>query len=342
MKIFAALLLSFAMVVAAQNHKPLSIDQFPNADPTSVSPLISVTELPTNSAPAPAQSMDGLPSQKLGPGDLIAFSVSDCPDLTRSFRVNSAGYLKLPLLKEPIAATGRDPQEIEEDVQRALIKDEILVQPVVSAQVLEYRSKPVSVMGAVKKPITFQAVGSVTLLDAIARAEGLTSDHGAEVLVSRPRAAGATGPALIERISFNGLMVEADPALNITLVGGEEIRVPPAGKVYMVGNVKKPGIYPIQQGDETTVFEMVAMSEGLLPYARKQAFIYRREGGKGARNEIPVELAKIMDRKGPDVALQANDILYIPDNKGQRLTNTIIERIVGFGTATGTGILVWH
>ena len=40
--------------------------------------------------------------------------------------------------------------------------------------------------------------------------------------------------------------------------------------------------------------------------------------------------------------LQANDILYIPDNKGQRLTNTIIERIVGFGTATGTGILVWH
>jgi polysaccharide export outer membrane protein len=340
MKIFATLLLSFAFLVAAQNPRPLTVDQFPNSDPLAVAPLVNVTELPTN--PVRTQTADALPSQKLGPGDLVSISVSDCPDMTRSFRVNGAGYLKLPLLKEPIFATGKEPQEIEDEVQRALIQDEILVQPVVSAAVVEYRSKPVSVMGAVKRPITFQAVGDVTLLDALAKAEGLTSDHGAEVLVSRPRAPGATGPALMERISFNGLMVEADPALNIRLVGGEEIRVPPAGKVYIVGNVKKPGIYPIQQGNETTVFEMVAMSEGLLPYARKQAFIYRRESGKEGRNEIPVELAKIMDRKGIDVTLQANDILYIPDNKGQRLTNTIIERIVGFGTATGTGILVWH
>jgi polysaccharide export outer membrane protein len=140
----------------------------------------------------------------------------------------------------------------------------------------------------------------------------------------------------------NGLIVEADPSLNIRLVGGEEVRVPPAGKVYVVGNVKKPGVYPIQEGNDTTVFTMVAMSEGLQPYANKQAFIYRREGGKDGRNEIPVEIAKIWDRKSPDVMLQANDILYIPDAKGKRLTGQIIERIVGFGTATGTGILVWH
>jgi polysaccharide export outer membrane protein len=340
MKIFAILLLSFACTLAAQTKRPLTVDQFPNADPSSIAPLVNVTELPTTSIPT--QTAEVLPSQKLGPGDLISISVSDCPDLTKSFRVNAGGFLKLPLLKEPILAAGKEPQEIEDEVTRALIKDEILVQPVVSAAVLEYRSVPVSVMGAVKRPITFQAVGSITLLDALARAEGLTEDHGAEVLVSHPRAPGATGPALVQRISFNGLMVEADPALNIRLVGGEEIRVPNAGKVYVVGNVKKPGIYPIQQGNDSTVFEMIAMSEGLMPYAKKQAYIYRREGGKEGRNEIQVELAKIMDRKGIDVALQANDILYIPDNKGQRLTNTIIEHIVGFGTATGTGILVWH
>jgi polysaccharide export outer membrane protein len=340
MKIFATLLLSFAFVLAAQTKRPLTIDQFPNADPSSLAPLVNVSELPTTSIPN--QTAEVLPSQKLGPGDLVSISVSDCPDLTKNFRVNASGFLKLPLLKEPILAAGKEPQEIEDEVQRALIKDEILVQPVVSAAVLEYRSVPVSVMGAVKRPITFQAVGSVTLLDALARAEGLTADHGAEVLISHPRAPGATGPALVQRISFNGLMVEADPALNIRLVGGEEIRVPQAGKVYVVGNVRKPGIYPIQEGSESTVFEMIAMSEGLTPYAKKQAYIYRRESGKDGRNEIQVELAKIMDRKGIDVALQANDILYIPDNKGQRLTNTIIERIVGFGTATGTGILVWH
>jgi hypothetical protein len=88
--------------------------------------------------------------------------------------------------------------------------------------------------------------------------------------------------------------------------------------------------------------KIISMSEGLQPYYAKVAFIYRREGGKNQQDEIPVQLGKIMDRKSPDVQLQANDILYIPDNKGRRLTAQTIDRIIGFGTATGTGLLVWH
>ncbi len=341
MRFFAALLLSFALTsTAQQTTKRLSVDQFPNSDPAAVSPLINVTEIPTNRAQV--QPGETLPSQRLGPGDLLSLSVSDCPDLTKSFRVNQAGFLKLPLLKDPILAAGKQPEEIEDEVQRALIRDEILVQPVVSIAVLEYRSVPVSVMGAVKKPITFQAVGNVTLLDALARAEGLTQEAGPEVLVTTPRPAGETGPALVQRISVNGLMIEADPALNIRLHGGEEIRVPTAGKVYVVGSVKKPGVYPLQEGNDSTVLTMLAMAEGQLAYIKSVAYVYRREGGKGGRDEIPVELKKILDRKSPDFQLMANDILYIPDNRSQRLTNTIIDRIVGFGTATGTGILVWH
>ena len=57
---------------------------------------------------------DALPSQKLGPGDLLSLSVSDCPELTRSFRINPQGQLKLQLLKEPISAAGKEPGEIEE------------------------------------------------------------------------------------------------------------------------------------------------------------------------------------------------------------------------------------
>jgi polysaccharide biosynthesis/export protein len=343
----AILLLSFASFLAAQTSRPLSVDQFPNADPAAVSPLVNVTP----QIPIVSQAGDALPVQKIGPGDLISISVSDCPDLTRNFRVSSAGLLTLPLLKEPIVAAGKEPPDIEVEVTNALIKDEVLVRPVVTASVVEYRSVPVSVMGAVKHPITFQAVGVVTLLDALARAEGLSEDHGAEILLTRPRAPGAAVPGaavpgaaapLVQRIPVDELIHEADPALNVRLFGGEEIRVPAAGKVFVVGNVKKPGVYPIQDGNETSIFKMVAMSEGLLQYTNKQAFIYRREGGKDQRNEIPVEIGRIMDRKSPDVMLHANDILYIPDNKGRRLTSQTIERIIGFGTATGTGLLVWH
>jgi polysaccharide export outer membrane protein len=338
MKSSAILLLSFACLLSAQSSRPLSPDQFQNADPGTVSPLINVTP---QSQPQ-AQPADALPSQKIGPGDLISLTVSDCPEMSHNFRVSSTGLLALPHLKEPIVAAGKEPTEIEAEVTDALVKGEVLVSPVVTASVVEYRSVPVSVVGAVKHPITFQAIGVVTLVDALARAEGLSTDAGAEILISRPNAPGANGPSLVQRIPVYNLTAEADPTLNVRLYGGEVIRVPSAGKVYVVGNVKKPGVYPIQDGNESSIFKMVALCEGTLQYTNKQAFIYRREAGKNQRDEIPVELGKIMDRKSPDVVLEANDILYIPDNKGRRLTSQTIERIIGFGTATGTGLLVWH
>ena len=49
-----------------------------------------------------------------------------------------------------------------------------------------------------------------------------------------------------------------------------------------------------------------------------------------------------MQRKAPDVALQVDDILYIPDNKNRRMTMTVIERMTTFGASTASGLLIWH
>ncbi len=141
---------------------------------------------------------------------------------------------------------------------------------------------------------------------------------------------------------MNGLLKDADPTLNIRLYGGEDISVPAAGKVYIVGNVKKPGIYAIQRYRNNQFLTALAQSEGQLAFTSKRAFVYRREAGKSERLEIPVELSKIIDRKGLDFQLQANDILYIPENKNRKLTTRLLNRLSGLGTATGTGILVWH
>ncbi len=294
-------------------------------------------------APAPSSPDANLPAQKVGPNDLLWISVADCPELTRNFRVSADGTLALPLLKQRIQVAEKFPTEIESDLTQALVADEILVKPVVTVSVAEYRSVPVSVMGAVKHPVTFQAVGNMTLLDALTKAEGLTLEAGSEILISkRPLAQQGESAALVQRIPVKGLMEEANPALNIRLSGGEEIRVPPAGRVYVVGNVKKSGAFPVQDGNDTSVMKVIAMSEGLLPYSNKEAFIYRREAGKGNRDEIPIQLGRILDRKAPDVRLQANDILYIPDNKGRRMTAQTIDRIAGFGTSTASGLLVFH
>lgn len=294
-------------------------------------------------SPAPSSADATLPAQKIGPNDLLWISVADCPELTRNFRVSADGTLALPLLKERIHVANEYPLDIEAQLTEALIKDQILVSPVVSVSVAEYRSVPVSVMGAVKRPITFQAVGNLTLLDALTKAEGLDVDAGPEILLSRSANGQSAGAApMVQRIPIKGLIDEADPALNVRLYGGEEIRVPPAGKVYVVGNVKKSGAFPVQDGNDTSVMKVIALSEGLLPYTNKEAFIYRREAGKNQRGEIPIQLSRILDRKAPDVPLQANDILYIPDNKGKRLTAQTIDRLAGFGASTASGVLIWH
>jgi polysaccharide export outer membrane protein len=87
----------------------------------------------------------------------------------------------------------------------------------------------------------------------------------------------------------------------------------------------------------------VALSEGLDTFPSHMAYIYRVEGGSGGRNEIPIDLKKIMDRKSPDVALMANDILYIPDASGTRASLKVLEATVGVGAAVGTALLyVYH
>ena len=127
----------------------------------------------------------------------------------------------------------------------------------------------------------------------------------------------------------------ADPELNIKLEGGEQIRVPEAGRVYVVGNVKKPGAFPLHDSSESSVLQALALSEGLDKFATKEAYIYRREAGSTAKNEIPIELSKIMARKAPDVPLLPNDILYIPDSTGKRNLATVMDRVVGIGGALG-------
>lgn len=291
----------------------------------------------------PASPDANLPAQKVGLDDLISVSVSNLPELTRNFRVTADGTLPIPLVSEKIHAIGLYPAQIEKAISSALMSEGVLVSPTVSVAVAEYRSRPVSVVGAVRHPITFQALGEATLLDALTRADGLAPEAGPEILVSRPHLHGAADASeLVMRIPVKGLIDLADPTLNIKLFGGEEIRVPEAGKVYVVGNVRKPGAFAVQDGAGSSVLKMLALSEGLMPYTDKQAFVYRREGGAGNRNEIPVELSRIIDRKQPDFTLQANDILYIPENRGRKMTMGALERLAGFSTATASGVLVYH
>ena len=298
--------------------------------------LAAQTQHPISTDPGGAN----LPAQKIGPNDLLNISVYDAPELTRTVRVGADGLIRLPMLKRQIKAEGLMPAELESAIAEAVTAEQLLVDPFVTVTVAEYNSYPISVAGAVKQPLTFQANGPVTLLEAITRAGGLSPEAGPEILVSRPKTASDSGgPSLLQRIPVRGLIDAADPALNILLKGGEEVRVPEVGKIFVVGNVHKPGIFPIQGNSDATVLKVLASAEGLMPFANNDAYIYRREGSSGSKNEISIPLRKIMQRKAPDVPLMADDVLYVPDATGRRATMATLEKILLFGTGASMVLL---
>src|ERR1039458_10210838 len=92
-----------------------SVSRFPRilSDPTR----------PTVAAPEPQGA--NLPAQAIGANDLIAVSVYDAPELTRTVRVSADGFVRLPMLKQRVKAQGLMPGELESAIAKALQDEQI-------------------------------------------------------------------------------------------------------------------------------------------------------------------------------------------------------------------------
>src|SRR5579871_5496611 len=71
------------------------------------------------------QTQENLPSQKLGVDDLVAISVYDSPEFTRTLRVEEDGMIHLPLLKAGVTAAGLLPRQLESSIAVALKLEQI-------------------------------------------------------------------------------------------------------------------------------------------------------------------------------------------------------------------------
>ncbi|MFZ0393033.1 MAG: polysaccharide biosynthesis/export family protein [Terracidiphilus sp.] len=288
-----------------------------------------------------AGEFSNLPIARIGVDDLIGISVYDAPELTRTARVNAEGNIRLPMVGEPIHAAGLLPVDLEKAIAAALVRDHVLVDPVVTVSIAEYQSHPITVVGAVRTPVTFQSVGNLTLLDAISRAGGIADNAGAEIFVTHSRGSGNDkSTALTETVPVRSLLDPNDPGANLNLQSGDIVRVPVAGQVYVVGDVNRPGPFYITDGSESSILKAMAISGGLAPFSSHTAYIYRLESDHKNRAEIRVELEKIMKRKSPDVELLSDDILYIPDATGRRIAAKTLETSLGLSlTAASLALL---
>lgn len=175
---------------------------------------------------------------------------------------------------------------------------------VVTVIVKEIRSRPVYFVGGFGKPGVMQLTRDLSLLQAISVVGGLLpnadSEHGFLL----------RGDRRIP-IDFNRLIQRGDITQNVKLEPGDSVVAPLADAVYVNGEVKAAGA--VKYTNDLTVLKAITQVGGLTPLAAGGRVDILR-GNAEKKERIRVDVDKMMRSPGenPDVRLQPNDIIFVP------------------------------
>lgn len=269
---------------------------------SSVVPLASLAQTP---APAAAGS-----SYVIGPRDLLEIKVFEVPDLNGERTVGSEGTISFPPIGD-IRVGGLTVGDAERYLKR-LLEEKYFQRATVSVLVREFRSKPISVIGAVKKPGNLGFSGRWTLLEAITAAGGLAENHGSVIYVLRRASNGLS--TQIE-ISVEDLMVKGDPKVNVPIFANDLINVASTIEitVYCLGEVGQPGAVTFKSTERITLLSAVARAGGLSERASPKILVKRGSGGE-QEQELSVDYRRILAGKDPDFRLEDGDVIVVKES----------------------------
>lgn len=243
----------------------------------------------------------------VGPQDVLAVTLFDQQDLSGKYTVEADGTFTFPLIGR-VKAGGLTLRDVEETLRRELANG-FFKRPQVSVAVDQYRSQRVFVMGEVRAPGPYPLTGDMTLIEALARAGSITEHAAGEALIVRARSdAKADGPLIpgddrdaeVTRVDVKELQA-GRLSHNAQLRDGDTLFVPRAELVYVFGQVKDPGGFPLQRG--TTVLQALALAGGVTDRgAIGRLRIARVVGGK--RIEVKAKL---------DDLVQPGDTIIVPE-----------------------------
>ena len=260
-------------------------------------------------AATPVTAQQEASGYRIGPKDLLDIQVLEEPEVNSEIRVQEDGTISLPYIGS-LSVRGRTARQIGSEIQELLERD-LLQRATVTVRVTEFRSRPISVIGAVNSPGNLQFSGSWSLVEALTAADGLAPEHGNTIYVLRRSENGLSAQL---QIPVDELMLRANPALNIPIYASDLINVPPAVevRVYCLGEVNRPGAVVFKDSERISLLAAIANAGGTTDRAGKRAYIQRKTTDE--TREIEVNLRAIIDGQSPDVELKAGDIIIVRES----------------------------
>jgi polysaccharide export outer membrane protein len=236
---------------------------------------------------------------QIGAQDILTITVFGEPDLSGKYTVEQDGTFTFPLIGR-VKAGGATLRDVEQELKKRL-SDGYLRNPQLTVSMETYRSQRILIMGEVRAPAEYQLTGDMTLLAALARAGGVTPAAGREaVIVRTPRRqtldenGRPSGEPEIIRVDLAELQA-GNLALNIPLTDGDTITVPKGQAVFVSGQVKSPGAFPVEP--DTTVLQILTLAGGLTD--------------RGASGRIKIQ--RTVDGKKVEIKARLTDLVLPGD-----------------------------
>jgi polysaccharide export outer membrane protein len=266
----------------------------------------------------------------IGSGDLLDVSLYGIPDFKAEVRVDHAGEISLPMLGT-VAVDGLSVEQAEKLIDLKLVQMGLFNDPHVSVFVKDYATQGISVLGEVQKPGIYPLLGSRKLYDAISVAGGTTPKAGRYALITR-----RNDPHHPIRVPVSAGAAESLDN-NVQVEPGDTIVVSKAGLVYVVGDVRLPGGFVMENDRTITVLQALALAQGANPNAALNAAKLIRKTPEGPQ-EVSLPLKKILGAKAPDFELQPDDIVFVPGSAAKSFAKRGAEAALQMAT----GVAIWR
>jgi polysaccharide biosynthesis/export protein len=302
----------------------------------------------TPSAPHPRE-------YRLGPGDSLSIRIVDV-GVFEFIRVSNSGKIHVPYAGV-LRVHDLTIPELEEEIAKRLREKDLIANPWVQIDILQFRAAPVYILGEIMMPGQFIIKDEMNVLDLLALAGGVNEFAIPVAYLYRrvPVTPEGTSTSLnsvptewadeVIHVDFEKAMKEGGDA-NVKLQGGDVLYVPERRKLhfYVVGAVQSPGMFAFPQKlpHQKSILSSVAVSlqpmrlsealgqaGGPLKTAKLAKAMLVRFAADGTRTELPVDLAQVLRGRQPDVVLQPNDILYVPGSNVRNVSHSFLRMLTG-------------
>jgi len=240
--------------------------------------------------------------QVLSAGDMIAVHIFGQSDYAPTARIGFDGTVLLPLIGS-VKLKGLTVTEAEKLIANDLETAGMYRNPSVSVQVTEGPNSAVTVVGEAHGIVPL--VSPRRLLDILSTV-GLPATASHIITINRP---GVADPIAVD-LGTDPLHSEL---ADIPIYPGDTIVISRLGVVYMVGAFKSPGVIGLNSYTPLTLMQATALSGGLAFEGKYNDLHLIRTVGDH-RTVVKLDVKAVLEGRAPDPILQANDILFLPNN----------------------------